>query len=81
MYYKVRFYILIISITNLILSQIPSNLNHVKLKSGSISFKSYFKKLPVPFKIYAVFECLLKGVKSSDKNIGLYTEKYQDHIL
>ena len=52
----------------------------VKLKSGSISFKNYFKQLPVPFKIYADFECLLKGVKSSNKNNGSYTEKYQDHI-
>ena len=52
----------------------------VKLKSGSISFKNYFKQLPVPFKIYADFECLLKRVKSSDKNNGSYTEKYQDHI-
>ena len=42
----------------------------VKLKSGSISFKNYFKQLPVPFKIYAVLECILKGVKSSDKNNG-----------
>ena len=50
----------------------------VKLKSGSISFKNYFK--PVPFKIYANFECILKGVKSSDKNNGSYTEKYRDHI-
>ena len=32
----------------------------IKLKSGSISFKNYFKQLPVPFKIYADFECLLK---------------------
>ena len=47
----------------------------VKLKSGSISFKNYFKQLPVPVKIYADFECLLKGVKSSS-----YTEKYQDHF-
>ena len=52
----------------------------VKLKSVSISFKNYFKQLPVPFKIYANFECLLKRVKSSDKNNGSYTEKYQDHI-
>ena len=52
----------------------------VKLKSGSISFKKYFKQLPVLFKIYADFECILKGVKSSDKNNGSYTEKYQDHI-
>ena len=40
--------------------------------------------LAIPFKIYADFECLLKGVKSSDtdrNNNSLYTEKYQDHIL
>ena len=52
----------------------------VKLKSGSISFKNYFKQLPVPLKIYADFECILKEVKSSNKNNGSYTEKYQDHI-
>ena len=52
----------------------------VKLKSVSISFKNYFKQLPVPFKIYADFECILKGIKSSDKNNGSYTEKCQDHI-
>ena len=56
----------------------------VKLKkSGSISFKNYFKQLPVPFKTFecsADFECLLKGVKSSDKNNGSYNEKYQHHI-
>ena len=53
----------------------------VKLKSGSITFKNYFKQLPVPFKTSAYFECFLKGVKSSDKNNGSYTEKYQAHIL
>ena len=52
----------------------------VKLKSDSISFKNYFKQLPVSFKIYANFECLLKGVRSSNKNNCSYTEKYQDHI-
>ena len=51
----------------------------VKLKSASISFKNYFKQLPVPFKIYADFECILKRVRSSHKNNGSYTEKYQDH--
>ena len=49
----------------------------VKLKSGSISFKNYFKQLPVPFKIYTDFECTLKEVKSTVS----YTEKYQNHIL
>ena len=55
----------------------------VKLKSGSISFKNYFKQLPVPFEIYddfEWFECILKKVESSGKNIGSYTQKYQDHI-
>ena len=52
----------------------------IKLKSGSISFKNYFKQLPVPFKIYADFDGILKGVKSSDKNNDSYTEKYQDEI-
>ena len=53
---------------------------NVKLKSGLISFKNYFKQLPVPFKIYADFECILKRVRSSHKNNGSYTEKYQAHI-
>ena len=52
----------------------------VKLKSGSINFKNYFKQLPVPFKINADFECILKEIKSSDKNNSSYTEKYQDHV-
>ena len=46
----------------------------VKLKSGSISFKIYFKQMPVPFKSYADFECILKGVKSSVK-IMAHTQK------
>ena len=52
----------------------------LKSKSGSISFKNYSKQLPVSFKIYVEFECLLKGVISIHKNNGSYTEKYQDHI-
>ena len=40
----------------------------VKLKSGSITFKKYFKQLAVSFKIYADFESVLKGVRGSDKN-------------
>ena len=39
----------------------------VKLKSGSISFKNYFKQILAPFKIYADFECILKGVETTDK--------------
>ena len=48
--------------------------NCVRLKSGSIRFKNYFKQLAVPFKIYADFDCLLKGLKSSDVNNSSYTE-------
>ena len=55
-------------------------LTKCKIKGGSISFKNYSKQIHVPFKIYAGFECLLKWVKSSGKNNGSYTEKYQDHI-
>ena len=43
-------------------------------------FKNHFKQLVVHFKIYADFDCLLKGVQSSDKSNSSYTEKYQDHI-
>ena len=35
---------------------------NVKLEKGFISFKIYFKQIPVPFKIYADFECILKKV-------------------
>ena len=35
----------------------------VKLNSGLISFKNYFKQLSVLFKIYADFECILKRVR------------------
>ena len=38
----------------------------VKLKSGTIKFKNYFKQLTVPFKIYAGFECILKKVESDN---------------
>ena len=53
---------------------------NLKLKSVSISFKNYFKQIPVPFKIYADCECILRGVKRSDKNNGSYTEIDQDQV-
>ena len=37
---------------------------NVKLEKGFISFKNHFKQIPVPFKIYADFECILKNVNS-----------------
>ena len=51
-----------------------------KLKSNSIKTENHFKQLAVPFKIYADFECNVKGVKNNDKNYASYTKKYQDHI-
>ena len=45
----------------------------VKLEKGIIKFENYFKQIPVPFKIYADFECNLKSVTCKE---GSYTEKY-----
>ena len=36
----------------------------VKVKKRTIEFENYFKQIPVPFKIYADFQCNLKGVES-----------------
>ena len=49
----------------------------VKLEEGIMKLENYFKQIPVPFKIYADFECNFKKVKCNE---GSYTEKYQDHI-
>ena len=49
----------------------------VKLEKGIIEFENYSKQIPVPFKIYADFECNLRGVECYE---GSYTKKYQDHI-
>ena len=49
----------------------------VRLENSKIEFKNYFKQMPVPFKIYADFECNLESAESYE---GSYSEKYQDHI-
>ena len=49
----------------------------INLEKGTIEFKNYFKQIPVPFKIYADFECNLRDVECYE---GSYTKKYQDHI-
>ena len=36
----------------------------VKLEEGIIKFENYFKQIPVPFKMYADFECNLRHVES-----------------
>ena len=50
----------------------------VKLEKGIIEFENCFKQIPVPFKIYADFECNLKSVECDE---CCYTKKYHDHIL
>ena len=49
----------------------------VKLEEGIIELENYFTQIPVPFKIYADFECNLRDLESYE---GYYTKKYQDHI-
>ena len=49
----------------------------VKLEKEITKFENYFKQIPIPFKIYADFECNLKSVKCNE---GSYTEKHQDHV-
>ena len=49
----------------------------VKLEKGTIEFEDNLKQVPVPFTIYADFECDLSGVENYE---GSYTKKYQDHV-
>ena len=44
----------------------------VRFEKGTIEFKTYFKQIPVPFKVYADFECNLKSVESSE---GSFSKK------
>ena len=44
----------------------------LKLEKWIIEFENYFKQIPIPFKIYADFECNLRGVECYD---GSYTHK------
>ena len=48
-----------------------------RLEKGTIKFKNYFKQIPVPFKLYADFECNLEKFESYE---GSYSKKYQNHI-
>ena len=43
----------------------------VKLEKGTIQFENYSKQIPVPFTIYADFECNLSSVESYE---GSYTK-------
>ena len=48
----------------------------VKYEQGTIKFKNFEKKIPIPFKIYADTECFLKRTKLEE---GEHTTKYQEH--
>ena len=50
----------------------------VKLEEGTTEFENYFKQIPVPFKIYADFECNLRGVESYE---GSYTKNIKITFL
>ena len=52
-------------------------INGKQLVKLEVELENYFKQIPVPFKIYADFECTLEGVESYE---GSYTKKYQDHV-
>ena len=49
----------------------------VKVEEGTIEFENYFKQIPVPFKIYADFECNLESAEIYECS---YTKKYHDHV-
>ena len=59
---------------------------NAKLERGFIEFKNFNNQIPVPFKIYADFECLLNAIPLKGCDVGIdndcfsYTRKYQDHI-
>ena len=49
----------------------------VKYETGTTKLKKFNKQMPIPFKVYADSECLLKRV---NVNKGGYTKLYQKHI-
>ena len=54
---------------------------NVKLEKGFIEFKNFNGQIPVPFKIHADFECILKSCDAGiDDDFFSYKRKYQDHI-
>ena len=49
----------------------------VRLEKRATEFRNYFKQIPVPFKVYAEFECNLEYAENYE---GPYPKKYQDLI-
>ena len=48
-----------------------NRVQYVGVEKGIIEFKNYFKQIPVPFKIYADFEC---NLESAEVYEGSYTK-------
>ena len=49
-------------------------------KNSNLGFKNYFKKLPIPFVVYADFECFTKSIETCNPNpTDSYTIDYQKH--
>ena len=46
-------------------------------ETGTIKFKNFNNQIPIPFKIYADTECL---VKRTNISLGKHTKLYQEHI-
>ena len=61
----------------LVVEKLINDTQAVQYETGIIKFKNYEKQIPIPFKIYADTECLLKRINISE---GKYTKLYQKHI-
>ena len=53
----------------------------VKLEKGIIEFKNYFKQIPVPFKIYADFDCNLESFEVYEGSYSRYIKISRLHSL
>ena len=52
----------------------------IPTKNSILKFQNHFKKLPIPFSIYADFECFTIPVNSCQPNPNKsYTQSYQKH--
>ena len=49
----------------------------VKVEEGTIEFENHFEQIPVPFKIYADFQCNLECAEVYEDS---YTKKYHGHV-
>ena len=47
----------------------------VRFEKWAIEFKTSFKQISVPFKVYADFECNLKSVESSEGSFSKKTSR------